>query len=98
MLGASRDEERESLNDAISSQAKTAQIQGIMKLFAVSLQFLRQQPYGARNGNHFPLFSLGTPDKRTKDFCTFPSLNCYFSSLSFPVLGRVYQQLYNLSI
>ena len=39
---------------------------------------------GARNGNHFPLFSLSTPGKRTKDFCTFPPLNCYFSSLSFP--------------
>ena len=45
MLGASRDEERESFNDAISSQAMTAQIQGIMKLFAVSLQLFCQQLY-----------------------------------------------------
>ena len=32
--------------------------------------------YGAWNGNHFPLFSLSTPDKRTKGFFTFPPLNC----------------------
>lgn len=28
--------------------------------------------YGARNRNHFPLFCLSTPDKRTKGFFTFP--------------------------
>lgn len=43
MLGASKEEEGDTFNDAASSQAKTAQIQGIMKLFAVSLWLLCKQ-------------------------------------------------------
>ncbi|XP_078344352.1 WD repeat and HMG-box DNA-binding protein 1-like isoform X2 [Oculina patagonica] len=42
MLGASKEEERESFNDATPSQVKTAQIQGIMKLFALACKSDRE--------------------------------------------------------